>query len=115
MVPFIGFYNKYKTRSLACDQVSNLLISTQGADGETGARGQQGPFGSKGDEGTRGFPGPPGPIGLQVWRPNLVHSLIPIQFYIQDALVIICTSFMFIRVCQAHLEKRERQEMSGHW
>jgi len=62
--------------------ISNLLISTQGADGETGARGQQGPFGAKGDEGTRGFPGPPGPIGLQVWLSN------PIQFYIQDALVI---------------------------
>lgn len=46
--------------------ITNLFISTQGADGETGARGQQGPFGAKGDEGTRGFPGPPGPIGLQV-------------------------------------------------
>lgn len=51
---------------LVINPISNLFISTQGADGETGARGQQGPFGAKGDEGTRGFPGPPGPIGLQV-------------------------------------------------
>lgn len=67
--------------------ISHLLISTQGADGETGARGQQGPFGAKGDEGTRGFPGPPGPIGLQVQI--VFYSLLSIKFYIQDALVII--------------------------
>lgn len=43
------------------------------------------------------------------------YSLLPIKFYIQDALVIIYTSLMFIRVYQAHLEKRERPEMLGHW
>lgn len=67
-----GTIHRFLYQVLVIKPISNLLISTQGADGETGARGQQGPFGAKGDEGTRGFPGPPGPIGLQAWHSNLV-------------------------------------------